>query len=129
MPFPNEHSARLIAPGRFTEGSSKPINLTRGVDAIIGKLKGVFTDTKIAIGGPHASTVDRKILDKLTIKVELSPESAAKTNLDRNALLKKITDELVAVITIRPKIELLEPKTIPRSVGKAVRVVDMRKRE
>ena len=79
------------------------------------------------LGDQYQIFVDRKILDKLTIKVELSPESAAKTNLDRNALLKKITDELVAVITIRPKIELLEPKSIPRSVGKAVRVVDLRK--
>jgi len=66
-------------------------------------------------------------LDKMTIKVELTPEMWADKNLDRKALVKKVTDELISVIVIRPAIELLEPKTIPRSVGKAVRVIDLRK--
>jgi phenylacetate-CoA ligase len=79
------------------------------------------------LGDQYQIYVDRKILDKLTIKVEISPEAAADKGLDRNALIQNILAELMAVITIRPKLVLLEPKSIPRSVGKAQRVVDMRK--
>jgi hypothetical protein len=40
MPFPNQHAARLISPGRFEKGSFRTIKLTSGVTAIIGRLKG-----------------------------------------------------------------------------------------
>ncbi|MEE9150455.1 MAG: phenylacetate--CoA ligase [Thermoplasmata archaeon] len=79
------------------------------------------------LGDQYQILVDREKLDRMTIKVELSPETSSDNSVDKEALKKRITDELIAVITIRPRIELLEPKTIPRSVGKAVRVLDLRK--
>jgi phenylacetate-CoA ligase len=107
-------------------GRSDDMLIVGGVNVFPSQIEDVLFKIP-ELGDQYQIFVDRKILDKLTIKVELSPESAGAKDFDRNALLKKIIDELVAVITIRPKIELLEPKTIPRSVGKAVRVVDLRK--
>ncbi|UCG68958.1 MAG: phenylacetate--CoA ligase [Thermoplasmata archaeon] len=106
-------------------GRSDDMLIIGGVNMFPSQIEDVLFKIP-GLGDQYQIFVDRKILDKMTIKVELSPEAAADKNLDKNTLLKKITDELVAVITIRPKIELLEPKTIPRSVGKAVRVVDLR---
>jgi phenylacetate-CoA ligase len=81
------------------------------------------------LGDQYQIFVDREKLDKLTIKVELTQEMWTDRNLDRKNLVKRVTDELISVIVIRPIIELLEPKTIPRSVGKAVRVIDLRKQK
>jgi phenylacetate-CoA ligase len=107
-------------------GRTDDMLIVGGVNVFPSQIEDVLF--KIAgLGDQYQIFVDRKILDRMTIKVELSPDAAGDNDLDRNTLLKKITEELVAVITIKPKIELLEPKTIPRSVGKAVRVVDLRK--
>ena len=40
MPYPNQHSARVIDPGKFDSKSFRTKNITKGVDIIIGKLKG-----------------------------------------------------------------------------------------
>jgi phenylacetate-CoA ligase len=107
-------------------GRSDDMLIIGGVNVFPSQIEAVLFKIP-QLGDQYQIHVDRKILDKLTIKVELSLEAAWDKNLDRDALYKKIIEELMAIITIRPKIELLEPKTIPRSVGKAVRVVDLRK--
>ena len=42
-------------------------------------------------------------------------------------LAKKISNDIHSILGIRAKIKLVEPKSIPRSEGKAVRVIDKRK--
>lgn len=44
-PFVNEHSARIVEPSEFQQDSFKTINITIGIDAIIGRLKGETTTT------------------------------------------------------------------------------------
>jgi len=41
--------------------------------------------------------------------------------------MRKMGEELTAVMTIRVKIELMDPGSLPRTEGKAKRVIDMRK--
>ena len=43
------------------------------------------------------------------------------------ALEKKLSADIVQILGIKAKISLVEPKSIPRSEGKAVRVIDKRK--
>lgn len=107
-------------------GRSDDMLIIGGVNVFPSQIEEVLFKTP-ELGDQYQIFVDRVKLDKMTIKVELSPEASEDDKLNREALKKKIVEELIAVITIRPRIELLEPKTIPRSVGKAVRVVDMRK--
>jgi phenylacetate-CoA ligase len=42
-------------------------------------------------------------------------------------LRKKIVEELKSEILITPKVDLVEPDSIPKGEGKAVRVIDNRK--
>lgn len=107
-------------------GRSDDMLIIGGVNVFPSQIEEVLFKTP-ELGDQYQIFVDREKLDKMTIKVELSPEASNDDKLNREALKKKIVEELIAVITVRPRIELLEPKTIPRSVGKAVRVVDMRK--
>jgi phenylacetate-CoA ligase len=107
-------------------GRSDDMLIVGGVNVFPSQIEEVLFKIP-GLGDQYQIYVDREKLDKMTIKVELSLEAAEDKELDRKALQKKVVDELVAVITVRPRIELLEPKTIPRSVGKAVRVVDTRK--
>jgi phenylacetate-CoA ligase len=41
-------------------------------------------------------------------------------------LNKKIVDKLRSTIIINPRVELMEPGSLPPSMGKAVRVIDER---
>ncbi len=60
MPFPNEHSCRLRQPSEFQKGSFRRINLSSGLDAIIGRLKGKTTTTTQALRYAKSKwTVDR----------------------------------------------------------------------
>ena len=43
------------------------------------------------------------------------------------SLHDKIVEELRALIVVNPRVELLEPGSLPPSTGKAVRVIDNRK--
>ena len=40
MPYPNEHSARVRDPGDFQSDSFRRKNIEKGIDLILGKLKG-----------------------------------------------------------------------------------------
>jgi hypothetical protein len=40
VPYPNEHAARIIEPDKFEPDSFRRKNITKGIDIIIGKLKG-----------------------------------------------------------------------------------------
>jgi len=65
-------------------------------------------------------------LDSLTVRVELYPKMF---NGDLRKLKKlevDITKSIQDEIAVRPRIEFLEPGSLPRSEGKAVRVVDTR---
>jgi len=65
-------------------------------------------------------------LDSLTVKVELNPKlfdgDLRKLKNLEAAISKSIQDE----IAVRPEVEFHEPGSLPRSEGKAVRVIDMR---
>jgi len=65
-------------------------------------------------------------LDNLTVKVELNPSAASDKLWDMVELKKKIDAELFSVLNLHVDIELVEPGSIPRSEGKAKRVVDRR---
>jgi hypothetical protein len=61
-------------------------------------------------------------LDRLAVKVELYSKMFHGDLKELNNLKKKITDLLKSTIIITPKVELLEPGSLPPSMGKAVRV-------
>ena len=71
--------------------------------------------------------VDRDILDKLHLKVEVEESFFKSPDYNPEAFAKAMSEELTAVMTVRARIELMDPGTLPRTEGKAKRVIDMRK--
>ena len=65
--------------------------------------------------------------DSMTVKVEVSKELFSGELKQLETLRKKIIEELKSEILITPKVDLVEPDSIPKGEGKAVRVVDNRK--
>jgi phenylacetate-CoA ligase len=89
------------------------------VESVLLKMEGV--------GDQYQIIVDRDTLSKLHLKVEVDEKHYNSPEYDPGAFAKKLGDELTAVMTIRVRIELIEPGALPRTEGKAKRVIDLRK--
>ncbi len=66
-------------------------------------------------------------LDSMQVQVELSPEFMSDTVRDMEALEQKIVNSIAAHALVHASVKLCQPGTIPRSDGKAKRVIDNRK--
>ena len=64
--------------------------------------------------------------DMMTVKVEVDKKYFSGEMKQMEALRKKIVEELKSEILVTPKIDLVEPDSIPKGEGKAVRVIDNR---
>ncbi len=66
-------------------------------------------------------------LDEATVHVEMRPEFLSDSMREMQKLRERIEQEIRTVTGIRMTINLVEPQTLERSVGKAKRVVDHRR--
>jgi len=64
--------------------------------------------------------------DLMIVRVEVGKEFFSGDLKQLEALRRRIVEELRSDILITPKVELVEPGTLPKSEGKAVRVIDNR---
>ena len=65
--------------------------------------------------------------DDMTVKIEVNKKYFVGDMKQLDALRKKIVEELKSEILVTPKVDLVEPDSIPKGEGKAVRVIDNRK--
>ncbi len=65
--------------------------------------------------------------DKLEVQVEMVPEMFSDTMSQVAVKEKELVDALKSMLGIYAKVTLVAPKTIARSEGKAVRIIDQRK--
>ncbi|MBR5279311.1 MAG: phenylacetate--CoA ligase [Clostridia bacterium] len=65
--------------------------------------------------------------DTFDVNVEMTPEMFTDKMSEVLSLERKLADEMKIMLGINPKVHLVAPKSIQRSEGKAVRVVDKRK--
>ena len=65
--------------------------------------------------------------DTLEVMVEMTPENFSDSLAKITSMEKKLVDALKAMLGIYAKVRLVAPKTIARSEGKAVRIIDKRK--
>ena len=65
--------------------------------------------------------------DKLEVQVEMTPEMFSDSLAAISAREKELVDALKAMLGIYASVSLVAPKTITRSEGKAVRIIDNRK--
>ena len=64
--------------------------------------------------------------DLMIVKVEVGREFFSGDLKQLEGLRRRIVEDLKGDILITPKVELVEPGTLPKSEGKAVRVIDNR---
>ena len=64
--------------------------------------------------------------DHMIVRVEVVKEMFSGDLKQLESLRKKITEELRSDILITPRVDLVEPNTLPKTEGKAVRVIDNR---
>jgi phenylacetate-CoA ligase len=79
------------------------------------------------LGDQYEIIVDRELLDKLKVRVEVAEGRPDLTGDQGQELSARVSQELLAVLSIKAQVELLVPGTIERSLGKAKRVIDLRK--
>lgn len=64
--------------------------------------------------------------DSIEVRVEMTPEMARDETIPVAKREKKIVSGLKSMLGITVDVSVVEPKSIPRSEGKAVRVIDKR---
>lgn len=108
-------------------GRTDDMLIIRGVNVFPSQVESVLLE--IGEVEPHYQLIVTRNgnLDELEILVELSEKSFSDKISIIEALEKRIKNRIYSVLGISAKIRFVEPKTIPRSEGKAVRVIDKRK--
>lgn len=89
------------------------------IEAALLNIKELTSNYQIHVTRP-------KHLDEIEIKVETSPEIFSDEMKCLDALEEKIANTIQNTIGIRVNITLVEPESLPRSEGKAIRVIDER---
>ena len=108
-------------------GRTDDMLIIRGVNVFPSQVESVLLE--IGEVEPHYQLIVTRdgSLDVLEILVELSEKSFSDKISILEALERKIKGKIHSVLGISAKIRFVEPKAIPRSEGKAIRVIDKRK--
>ncbi|MCR5521651.1 MAG: phenylacetate--CoA ligase [Lachnospiraceae bacterium] len=116
-------TARL---SRF-KGRSDDMLIIRGVNVFPSQVEAALLDVS-EVSPNYLMIVDRvDNLDTLEVQVEVDERFFSDEIKELENLTKKITHVLQQALLIVPKVKLVEPRTLQRSEGKAVRVIDKRK--
>ncbi|MBR5562558.1 MAG: phenylacetate--CoA ligase [Clostridia bacterium] len=107
-------------------GRSDDMLIIRGVNVFPSQIETVLI--KEGYTSNYLIEVDReRNTDTLDVYVELTPEQFSDTVKEISAREKTLANAMKIMLGINPKVHLVAPKTITRSEGKAVRVIDKRK--
>lgn len=108
-------------------GRSDDMLIIRGVNLFPSQIESVLLELDETT--PHYLLVVDRInnLDILELRVEVEDEFYSDIISDLQTLRKKIQAHIESATGLSVNVKLVEPKTIERSEGKAVRVIDNRK--
>lgn len=107
-------------------GRSDDMMIIRGVNVFPSQIETVLL--KEGYQPNYQIIVDRKNNnDTFDINVEMNPEQFTDTVSGVTALEKSLAGAMKTMLGINPAVHLVPPKSITRSEGKAVRVIDKRK--
>ncbi|MBQ7522244.1 MAG: phenylacetate--CoA ligase [Clostridia bacterium] len=108
-------------------GRSDDMMIIRGVNVFPSQIEAVLLNCGYA---PNYQIIIDRVnnTDTFDINVEMSKEDFSDTPKVITNKEKQLQSAMKAMLGINPKIHLVSPKSITRSEGKAVRVIDNRKR-
>ncbi|MBE6598546.1 MAG: phenylacetate--CoA ligase [Ruminococcaceae bacterium] len=106
-------------------GRSDDMLIVKGVNVFPSQIEMVLLNKGLTAN--YQIVVDRQgHSDSIEVKVEMTPELFSDKINHITEVEKEITEALKAVLGIYAKVTIVEPKSIVRSEGKAVRVIDKR---
>lgn len=108
-------------------GRSDDMLIIRGVNVFPSQIESVLMEMEEV--EPHYQLVVDRVdnLDKMTVLVELGQQHFSDEVKHLQAYEQKITKNIKEILGVSAVVKLVEPKSIARSEGKAVRVIDNRK--
>ena len=107
-------------------GRSDDMLIVKGVNVFPSQIEEVLL--KKGLTSNYQIIVDReKTSDTIEVKVEMTPELFSDKVNELSKIEKEINEALKSMIGISAIVRIVEPKSIVRSEGKAVRVIDKRK--
>lgn len=118
--------------GRTTVRMAKPrgrcddMLIIRGINVFPSQVEHVLLEMKMS---PNYHIIVNRVgnLDQMQVQVEMTPELFSDTVRHLEATEKAIENALQSILNIHAQVHLVEPGTLPRSEGKAVRVTDKRR--
>jgi phenylacetate-CoA ligase len=112
--------------GRIT-GRTDDMLIIRGVNMFPSQIESVLVSVK-GVSMFYQLLVDRvNSTDTLEVQVELEEGYSTDTVAELEKIRYEIVEKIKSVVGISAKVTLVSPKTLPRSEGKAKRVIDNRK--
>ena len=111
------------------KGRTDDMLIIRGVNVFPSQVESVLL--QLGNTAPYYQLIVDRVnnTDTLEIQVELSPEMFSDTVKSLEDSEKQIKAAIESTLGISARIRLVEPKTIPRVEGKAVRVIDNRHKQ
>jgi phenylacetate-CoA ligase len=107
-------------------GRTDDMLIIRGVNVFPSQIEEVLLGFKM-VEPQYQLIVDRKdSLDRLEVQVEMNEALFSDEVRNLEAIERKIENALASALLLHAKVRLMEPKSITRSEGKAVRIVDKR---
>jgi len=107
-------------------GRTDDMLIIKGVNVYPSQIEEVLI--KMGMSANYQIIVDRvKNSDTMEVKVEMTPEMFSDSVGDITKKEKEIVSALKSMLGIYATVKLVDPKTITRSEGKAVRIIDNRK--
>ena len=108
------------------KGRSDDMLIIRGVNVFPSQIETVLL--KHGYAANYLIIVDRvNNTDTLEVQVEMTPEMFTDNLGEISARQKALVEGMKSMLGIKAKVTLVAPRTIARSEGKAVRVIDKRK--
>ena len=111
------------------QGRSDDMLIIRGVNVFPSQIESVLMSVGDAVLPHYQIIVDRKgALDTFEIEVEINDKLFSDEVKKIQELQHTLEREMLANLSVQPKITLVSPNTIERTSGKAKRIIDKRKK-
>ena len=125
-PEPCKCGRTMVRMGRI-QGRTDDMLIIRGVNVFPSQIEAVLMEIQ-GVEPHYQIVVDRSgQMDTLEVKVEVDEVTFSDEVRQLQVLEKKIEHNIKDYLGVSAKVRLVEPRSIPRSEGKAQRVIDKRK--
>ncbi|MGN0055714.1 MAG: phenylacetate--CoA ligase family protein [Atopobiaceae bacterium] len=108
-------------------GRTDDMLIIRGVNVFPSQIENVMKTFDQVSSWYQIELTTKNYLDVVTLKAEVNPSFDIDDIGQIEGLQRRIQAALKAALSVGVRVKLVEPQSIPRSTGKAKRVIDLRK--